>query len=70
MPMANYRPELQQEIRNKLNKYMDKGVKLTAFSSLANINYMTLYYFVNGERNLSEEKLECLVQAIKEYEKE
>ena len=70
MPMANYKPELQEEVRTRLNRYADKGVKLTKFAELSNINYMTLYCFANGERNLSEEKLEGLVKALNEYEQD
>lgn len=70
MPVAKYKPELQQELRNKLVGYMVKGVKLSIFSKKSKINYMTLYSFVLGDRNLGFEKLESLVSTVKQYEQE
>jgi predicted transcriptional regulator len=69
MPVAQFRPETQVIIRNRLNHWFQKGIRLSALCKMANIHYKTMYSFVVGDRNLSEEKLNALTKAIDDFEK-
>jgi hypothetical protein len=65
---ARYNPELQVKTRERLNFLCYKlGVKLTVLADKSQIKYDLLFAFLTNRRNLSQEKLERLLKALKEY---
>lgn len=61
------RLELQEIIRKKIKRWVDKGVKLTVFATDL-VSYQHLYAFVYYGRRLGRERLDSLLKKVTEFE--